>query len=167
MCFNATTGTDTALPVLYRPVNQSSWAPPYAPAAAAVSPMFKSTWTCESRGFEEPTFFTAQDGLLHFIAHNHGQCAEKYAHYVSHTQMVDDWVQVPPFGGRQAAKRACCNNTWMEPIPVPIRGDGVFGGAVHNTWIDFGAWLTKPSKSVELVFSRVAWDWSNASTWEG
>ena len=44
--------------------------------------LFLAGQTCARAGFEEPTLFaTEEDGLLHFIGHNHGHCAEKY---VSH-----------------------------------------------------------------------------------
>jgi hypothetical protein len=67
----------TALPVLYSPVDQGSWAPPYeiTPTSTARSPLFEARQTCDRKGFEEPTLFQSPvDGMLHFIGHDHGRC---------------------------------------------------------------------------------------------
>lgn len=157
-------GENVALPVLYAPLNGSSWAPPYRVSPPAVSPLFRRSWSCEGRGFEEPTFFSTEpDGYLHFIAHDHGQCANRYAHFISKSHAMSDWVQVPSFGGSQGPRK-CCNDTFQEPIPVPVRGDGVFGGEVYESWIDFGTWMQAPgSRSIQLILSTVTWEWQNAS----
>jgi hypothetical protein len=160
VCVNATSKAQLALPVLYTPVNTSSWGPPYKPAAPSLFPLFKDTKTDCGVGFEEPTFFTAPDGLLHFIAHDHGKCEAakgNYAHYVSesHGLEPEDWVRATSFGKD--------GPMFTEPIPVPRRGDGVFGGALFDTWIDFGTWLQrgKGKKSMQLVFSNVTWTWTD------
>lgn len=154
----------TALPVLYLPVNQSSWAPPYAVAAAAAdaengsgSPLFLASETCQGLGFEEPTLFESKDdGLLHFIAHNHGTCPEKYAHFVTQSKGTlanAQWYPASPFGSHSGA--------FMEPLPIPSAGDGVFGVGVGilPSWIDFG-----PSVDTDgLHFSNVSWNWTQPS----
>lgn len=43
-----------------------------------------------------------------------------------------------------------------EPVPVPISGDGVYGGKVYDTWIDFNS-NDGDSKLLHLVFSNVTW----------
>lgn len=51
--------------------------------------LFESKQTCNGEGFEEPTLFaTQEDGLLHFIGHNHGQCKEKYVSAAWSTRTV-------------------------------------------------------------------------------
>lgn len=144
----------TALPILYSPVNQSSWGPPYEPAQSpAVSPMFRATETCGQHGFEEPTLYTAADSFLHFLGHNHGACTTEaderrsgsvYAHFISRTGAIDSWDRAPVF-----------TLNGMEPVPVPAAGDGVFGLEILPTWIDFVGW--------ELVASTVEMVWSNAT----
>ena len=100
-------------------MRQSSWGPPYKPASSSISPLFLGTPTCDSRGFEEPTFFTAADGHLHFIAHFHGACASgRYAHYVNTGRSLAraDWSEAPPFGGSQPSPPGAA---FEEPVPVP------------------------------------------------
>ena len=137
-----------ALPILYSPVDNSSWAPPYVRAAApAASPLFTANETCMNRGFEEPTLFKAEeDGFLHFIGHNHGRCAGgKYAHFISRSGSMDaaSWVRAPLFGNE---------GNFIEPVPVPLSGDGVFGGAIATRWIDFGGY--------SLNFANTTMVWS-------
>lgn len=140
----------TALPILYSPVNQSSWGPPYhAATAPAVSPMFPSTETCSFKGFEEPTLYTAADNFLHFLGHNHGSCGQVatvggsiYSHFISRNKSINSWE-----------KAAVFNLNGMEPVPVPSAGDGVFGAEIDDQWIDFPGY--------ELVVSNVTMVWSN------
>ena len=48
----------------------------------------------------------------------------------------------------------------MEPLPIPLAGDGVFGGAIHpSAWIDFPHY--------RLTFMDTAWHWSNVSICNG
>ena len=116
----------TALPVLYAPLDQSSWGPPYEPSAAARSPLFTAAQTCDRKGFEEPTLFSAPDGYLHYTGHNHGSCALKYEHFISPTHDIAAWVQAPSYSGE-----------FTEPVPIPAAGDGVFGGSILTQWVDF------------------------------
>jgi hypothetical protein len=142
----------TALPVLWSPVDQSSWAPPYevTPASIAKSPLFLADQTCKSRGFEEPTLFQAPDGFLHFIGHNHGgQCSGgDYAHFISRNKSLASWQQAAGFSGQ-----------FLEPNPIPAAGDGIFGGQILQDWVDFGPQVSRDG----LHFSSVSWQWSNAS----
>ncbi len=46
-------------------------------------------------------------------------------------------------------------------MPVPVRGDGVYGGRICKSWIDFGTW--PKDRSLRLVFSEPSWVWSNSS----
>eukprot|EP01063_Lacrimia_lanifica_P010569 TRINITY_DN1729_c0_g1_i1.p1 TRINITY_DN1729_c0_g1~~TRINITY_DN1729_c0_g1_i1.p1 ORF type:complete len:379 (+),score=82.07 TRINITY_DN1729_c0_g1_i1:931-2067(+) len=137
----------TALPVMYAPQDQRGWGPPYQAAATVESPLFPASVTCQNAGFEEPTFFTAPDGYLHFTAHNHGHCsaAVKYEHFISrnHSLARGAWVKAASFGG-----------DFMEPVPVPRAGDGVFGQAIFDAFIDFDA---RPSQSLTLF--NVTWKW--------
>ena len=142
----------TALPVLWSPVDQSSWGPPYeiTPKAIARSPLFLAGPTCRRLGFEEPTLFTSPaDGFLHFIGHDHGACScRKYAHYISrtHSLKADAWQLAAPFG--------CSNGAFEEPNPVPALGDGVFGGKIRSdVWVDFGPRVANAG----LRFSHVTW----------
>lgn len=140
----------TALPVVYSPLDNSSWGPPYqintAPGQRP-APLFPATETCGGHGFEEPTLYVAPDGHLHFHGHNHGQCTTgTYSHYISAKhQLRGDWLHAPEFKPGQA----------MEPVPIPASGDGVFGGAILSKWIDF--------PGTQLNFMNVTWTWSNAS----
>ena len=140
----------TALPVVYSPVDPTSWGPPYRPASPSGMPLFAAADTCEQRGFEEPTLYVGPDGWLTFLGHNHGNCGEayKYAHFVSCTRgsLEGPWARLPLFGGAAA----------FEPLPIPLAGDGVFGGAIHQSaWIDF--------PEGRLTFMDTAWTWSNVS----
>ena len=131
----------TALPVLYSPRDQSSWGPPYEITTSAPSPLFTADKTCRQLGFEEPTLFTAPDGYLHFIGHNHGSsgCPGKYAHFISRGHDIGHWQEAPMFGGK-----------FMEPNPIPAAGDGVFGGKIMEQWIDFDV-------SSSLIFLNASW----------
>ena len=134
----------TALPVLYSPVNQGSWAPPYqvTPKSIARSPLFLADQTCGSKGFEEPTLFEPPDGLLHVIGHDHGHCAggNKYAHFISANKSLGHWLEAPGFGDPKTS------GAFSEPNPIPVAGDGVFGkvcwesdkGGVDRLWSAFG-----------------------------
>ena len=133
----------TALPVLYTPVDQGGgWAPPYMPAQDA--PLFEASHTCDGKGFEEPTLFTAPDGFLHFIAHDHSSACPKYAHFVSRQRSLTTWERAPNFGG----------GNFLEPNPVPAAGDGVFGREIGPMWIDF-----KVAGWDKLVLTSVTWEW--------
>jgi hypothetical protein len=49
----------------------------------------------------------------------------------------------------------------MEPNPIPVAGDGVFGNQIRPEWVDFGA----PSVAIGgLHFSHVSWHWTNGTT---
>ena len=69
---------------------------------------------------------------------------------------MDSWVQVPAFGGGQYNR----SKSFEEPVPVPETGDGVFGGAIYGTWIDFGT-IPGPGGSIQLVFSTAEWVFSS------
>ena len=142
----------TGLPVLYSPVDQSSWAPPYSvtPPSIARSPLFVAAETCQHKGFEEPTLYTAPDGLLHFIGHDHGNCGPgcKYAHYVSKNHSLGYWQQAACFGSQQGL--------FEEPNPIPSDGTGVFGGQIRPEWVDFGPSVSRAG----LRFSDVSWNWT-------
>ena len=138
VCTNAEYPEGTALPIAYAPATNASWAPPYHAAWAArrvAQPLFPANETCERKGFEEPTLYVSPaDGFLHFQAHNHGNCRPtNYAHFISRTHALGGedahaWVQAPLFDQSPA----------LEPNPVPLSGDGVFGGAVFaDAWVDF------------------------------
>ena len=121
----------TALPVLYSPVDQKSWGPPYRTATLPTpTPMFRANETCGRKGFEEPTLYTpAEDGFLHFIAHNHGgacevgarESASVYSHFISRTHMVDAWERAPGL-----------IVDGMEPVPVPTSGDGAYRSSFRS-----------------------------------
>jgi hypothetical protein len=154
----------TALPVLYLPASGSnaSWAPPYAPAPNVRDghpwPLVDARETCSGKGFEEPTLFRAAtdssgcgrgDGFLHLLGHNHGGACNggRYAHFVSRSGGVGRAAWEPARGFGTAA------DAFTEPVPVPRAGDGVFGGAVMDRWVDFPrytlAWLNVTYKWVE------------------
>jgi len=153
VCVNA-----TALPVIYSPVDQSSWGPPYEISTTVQSPLFLAEQTCEKKGFEEPTLFTAEDGFLHFTGHNHGNCGidAKYEHFISrnHTLERESWEKAASYGG-----------DFEEPNPIPSAGDGVFGRAILDVWIDFaqgGAGGTGKVHALQqwLTFQNVTWRWT-------
>lgn len=76
----------------------------------------------------------------------------------------DDWAEAPPFGGSQPGPPGAA---FEEPVLVPVRGDGVYGGRIFKSWIDFGTWGQPPKdRSLRLVFSEPSWVWSNASAHE-
>eukprot|EP00947_MAST-08B_sp_MAST-8B-sp1_P001120 g1120.t1 len=140
----------SALPIVYRPTAPDTWAPPYEPVGNG--PLFRADDTCARRGFEEPTVFVGpRDGNLHFLGHNHGNCGQtgRYAHFVRQSPALfpaSAWHAAPLFGA---------GSTFMEPVPIPAAGDGVFGGAIYeHTWIDF---LVGPDKTRGLFFSNVTW----------
>ena len=144
-------------PVVLLQVDQSSWGPPYqiTPAATARSPLFLAEHTCDRKGFEEPTLFYAPDGMLHFIGHDHGSCANgKYAHYISRNKSLTQWQEAAPFGA------GVSSGEFEEPNPIPTAGDGVFGNAIREEWVDFGPNVA----TAGLRFSHVSWRWTNATT---
>eukprot|EP01043_Picozoa_sp_COSAG02_P054527 COSAG02_NODE_6187_length_3744_cov_2.283402_1_plen_492_part_10 len=145
VCANA-----TALPVLYSPVDQSSWGPPYqlTPDSIARSPLFTADETCDRKGFEEPTLFTSPaDGLLHFVGHDHGRCGNecKYAHFISTNHSLAYWQEAACFGTQQGS--------FEEPNPIPTDGTGIFGGKIRPEWVDFGPGVNRAG----LHFSEVTW----------
>ena len=142
----------TALPIVYSPANQDSWGPPYVAAPATVpNPMFQANETCYRKGFEEPTLFSGPDGYLHFIGHNHGRCSDglSYAHFVSRDHTLARWDRAH---GINMAEPTLAT----EPVPVPTSGDGVFGNAIADKWIDFVGY--------RLIFSNVTWTWRHPGT---
>jgi hypothetical protein len=44
----------------------------------------------------------------------------------------------------------------VEPVPIPFAGDGIFGGRMYDSWIDFNP-ATDRNKVLHLVFSKVSW----------
>ena len=101
------------------------------------------------------TLRQAPDGFLHFIGHDHGKCgATKYAHFISRNQSLAHWQEAAGFGGPGSG-------SFMEPNPIPVAGDGVFGNQIRPEWVDFGA----PSVAIGgLHFSHVSWHWTNGTT---
>ena len=136
---------DSALPVAYIPEN--GWGPPYK----QIPPIFSAADTCKSLGFEEPTIFIADDNLLHFTGHYHGNCgsAAKYAHFINPTRTLHGWVKVADFGSSN-------NSSFFEPVPVPLSFDGVYGGEISRTWVDFGAGRGG-SPTWHLMMSQPVW----------
>jgi hypothetical protein len=124
-------GANIALPILYTPVNASSWAPPYKAVSPAISPLFRKIPNCA----------------------------------ISHSMTPSSWNRAPPFGGKHCGGISCSSH-FEEPVSVPRSGDGVYGGPIHQSWIDFGTWFQQPpsSKSLELVFLAAEWAWSNTSS---
>lgn len=173
----------TALPVFYSPVNQNSWGPPYKPSSQLgytgelQSPMVSSLATCAHQGFEEPTFFVGPDGFLHFLGHNHGQCAgaaggrnhgrsrvlaasqEEYQHLF---RPIGEGKATPmgptPVWRDGGLFTAEPGHPWFEPNPVPRDGSGVFGDrpetGVPEFWVDFGQWNAWLSN---ISLMRVTW----------
>jgi hypothetical protein len=154
----------TGLPVFWSPVNQSSWAPPYRPMlgdSQLSSPMFSALSTCGAKGIEEPTFFVGPDNYLHFLGHNHGNCATEgngaYHHlYRSLTATGPGWLS----GGHFTKEMP--RHPWHEPNPVPRDGSGVFGDSpetgVPQFWVDFGEFGAWDSN-----ISLCSVEWVNAS----
>ena len=145
----------TALPVVYRPLDNASWGPPYG-AAHGGAPLFNSDVTCGRKGFEEPTLFVSPaDGFLHFIGHDHGHCdAGGYEHFISRARSaLGPWVRAAPFDGEM-----------VEPLPVPRAGDGVFGGAILERWIDFRPRDPGNRSSSCLLFANVSYRWTRAAS---
>jgi hypothetical protein len=141
----------TALPVVYEPVDGLSWGPPYRVRALPdgdIAPLFLANKTCKNLGFEEPTIYLASDGYLHFHGHDHGGCSSgSYTHFISPKRLLhDNWYLAHPFVPGEA----------IEPVPIPVSGDGVFGGAMMDKWIDF--------PNFELAFLNVTWLWTNSTT---
>lgn len=124
----------TALPAIFLPAAEDSWAPPYSPAPAAFSanPMISASETCQCEGFEEPTFYRGPDGHLHFLGHDHG--GGSYAHFISADGSLTAWQDAGHFGPEKG-------HPWTEPNPIPQDGSGVFGDrpqtGVPAYWIDF------------------------------
>ena len=145
----------TALPVLWSPIDQRSWGPPYevSPPSVARSPMVLATHTCAERGFEEPTLFKAPDGMLHLIGHVHGHCDQKYSHFISRSRSLLHWQEAKAFGS------GVTSGNFFEPNPIPIAGDGVFGNDIRKEWIDFGPDVAKDG----LHFTHVDWHWINTT----
>lgn len=116
--------------------------------------MFPANETCSNKGFEEPTVLTGPDNLLHFFGHNHGKgggfgCSnEGYAHFIKTGGSVGE--------GWKPVHGLVTGSVKNEPVPVPISGDGIYGGKVYDTWIDFNS-NDGASKLLHLVFSNVTW----------
>jgi hypothetical protein len=147
----------TALPVVYTPISQSSWAPPYAIWTGAdpakklpPSPLFYASESCQLKGFEEPTLYVSPaDGFLHFQGHNHGNCHDAYAHFISRNHSLarggQNWVQAPLFDRGVAT----------EPVPIPSQGDGVYGGEIYpSVWLDFNTRVS------DLRWLNVSYVWA-------
>ena len=154
----------TGLPIFYAPVDQSSWAPPYAPMlgdSQLDSPMFSSLNTCGRKGIEEPTFFIGPDSYLHFLGHDHGSCTEEghgaYHHlYRSLTATGPRWLAGGHFTGDAQL------HPLHEPNPVPRDGSGIFGDrpqtGVPEFWVDFGQ-----TNAWDSNISLCSVEWVNAS----
>lgn len=142
----------TALPVVFAlDSSQGGWGPPYTQVGDG--PMFLANESCVSEGFEEPTLVRAPDGLLHFFGHNHGASCVPYAHFVRRSNASSlfprsEWTKLPDFGS---------DSTFLEPVPVPTKGDGVFGEVdiFQDHWIDFFA---GDGGALHLAFNNVTWE---------
>eukprot|EP00051_Salpingoeca_urceolata_P001497 m.41422 g.41422 ORF g.41422 m.41422 type:complete len:451 (-) comp11456_c0_seq1:87-1439(-) len=133
----------TALPLMYEPVDGTSWAPPYRPVT--LEPLFSANDTCGKSGFEEPTLFRGpEDGFLHYLGHCHSYCEYgDYSHLISRDGSFSGFEQATPFYQYPAE----------EPVPIPASGDGVFGGKILSKWIDF--------PGTQLTLMNVTWVWTN------
>ena len=54
-----------------------------------------------------------------------------------------------------AAAVSCFEVLAFEPVPIPLAGDGVFGGAIFpDVWLDFDNGISG------LRWMKVTWTWS-------
>ena len=161
----------TALPVMYSPVDQSSWLPPYRPSKELGytdldSPLVSSLGTCAHAGFEKPSFFIGPDQQLHFLGHNHGNCEAEgsYEHHHLYRGLTAAADTAPPpawqYGGHFGNEFPA--HPFYEPVSVPRDGTGVYGDrpgtGVPEFFLDFGFDLPRPGPwHSNISLMRVAW----------
>ena len=159
----------TALPVMYSPVDQSSWLPPYRPSkdlgyTDLDSPLVSSLSTCAQEGFEKPSFFVGPDKHLHFLGHNHGNCeaegSHKYHHLYRNLTADAGAALTWRYGGHFGNEYP--RHPFYEPVPVPRDGSGVYGDrpdtSVPEFFLDFGFDLPSPGPwHSNISLMRVAW----------
>ena len=88
---------------------------------------------------------------MHLFGHYHRDCVKShtYAHFISRGGDLTNttWDKAADLGPANGVT----GSEFTEPVPVPTSGDGIFGAAVADTWIDFVGF--------QLIFQNVSWIW--------